>query len=180
VYLDGAESAPSSPESAGFGRAPESLFVEPWSPDRPLDTPRGLADPQRGVHALEEAMRRTAERWGDWRLPWGDVHRARHGGLDLPVSGCDGLLGCFRVLWFTDDDDGLRRVRGGDGWVFAVEFGEVPRAFTILAYGQSDREDSPHHTDQLQLFVDGEGKEVSFTPEAVEATTERTYRPGHR
>ncbi len=180
AYLEGAESAPASPESAGFGATPESLFVQPWSQERPMETPRGLANPQRGVDALEEAMRATAERWSDWRLPWGEVHRARRGDLDLPVSGCDGLLGCFRVLWFTDDDDGLRRIRGGDGWVFAVEFGQVPRAFTILAYGQSDREDSPHHTDQLPLFVDGHRKEVSFTPEAVDAATERGYRPGHR
>ena len=178
AYVDGAESASASPESAGFGATPESLFVEPWSPDRPMATPRGLAEPERGVDALEEAMRRTAERWGDWRLSWGEVHRARHGDLDLPVSGCDGILGCFRVLWFTDDDDGLRRIRGGDGWVFAVEFGDVPRAFTILAYGQSDREHSPHHIDQLSLFVEGGRKDVAFTPEAVEAVTRLRYRPG--
>lgn len=177
-YLGGAERTSSSPESAGFSATPESVFATAWSAEAPVGTPLGLADPARATLALSEAMERTTERWGSWDVAWGEVHRARHGGLDLPVGGCDGILGCFRVLWFTDDDDGRRRVRGGDGWVFAVEFGETPRAYTVLAYGQSAREDSPHHMDQLRLFVEGGRKTVAFTEEAVGAAATRSYRPG--
>jgi acyl-homoserine-lactone acylase len=94
------------------------------------------------------------------------------------VGGCDGVLGCFRVLWFVEDEDGLRRIRGGDGWVFAVEFTDPPRAYTVLAYGQSDREDSPHHTDQLRMFVEGRMKPIAFTEEQTRDRLLREYRPG--
>ena len=74
-------------------------------------------------------------------------------------------MGCFRVLNFDDDGDGKRRVDGGDGWVIAVEFTDPPRAYSILGYGQSAKEDSPHHWDQAALFARGEMKSVAYTTE---------------
>lgn len=177
-YLAGGERARASPESAGFPATAESLFREPWRPDAPMTTPRGLADPLRAAAAFVEAVPATRERWGSWAVAWGDVHRARLGGLDLPVGGCDGLLGCFRVLWFSDDEDGLRRVRGGDGWVSAVEFGDRPRAYTVLAYGQSGRPGHPHSEDQLRMFVEAGRKEIAFSEEDIRRTLVRSYRPG--
>jgi acyl-homoserine-lactone acylase len=179
-YLAGAGRASPGPASAGFPAPAQALFRVPWSVDEPVTSPRGLADPERAATAFVEAVEAVRERWGSWDVAWGDVHRARHGGLDLPVGGCDGILGCFRVLWFVDDDDGLRRVRGGDGWVFAVEFTDPPRAYTVLAYGQSAREDSPHHTDQLRMFVEGRMKPIAFTEEEIRARLQREYRPGAR
>ena len=70
---------------------------------------------------------------------------------------------------------------GGDGWVLAVEFGSangVPRAYSVLAYGESAREDSPHHDDQAAMFARGEMKRVRFTEADIVAGTVRTYRPG--
>lgn len=177
-YLAGGERAAGTPASAGFPATPASLFRVPWTSDRPDATPRGLADPGRAATAFAEAVAATRERWGGWGVAWGDVHRARLGGLDVPVGGCDGLLGCFRVLWFSEDEDGLRRVRGGDGWVSAVEFGDPPRAYTVLAYGQSAREGDPHALDQLEMFARGGMKQVAFTEADIEATLVRSYRPG--
>ncbi len=181
-YVEGGEAAPGSPASSGFDATAGSLFEVPWSPERPLDTPRGLADPDRAVEAFRWAVSEATRRYGGWDLPWGAVHRARIGELDLPVGGCAGALGCFRVLWFVDHDEDPRRlqVRGGDGWVLAVEFGEVPRAYSVLAYGQSNRADSPHFNDQLRLFTENHMKPVAFTPEEVRSATIREYRPGRR
>ncbi len=180
AYLAGGERAPASPASVGFPARAESLFAEPWRLDAPLATPRGLSHPARAVEAFDQTLPRLRERWGGWDLAWGDVHRARVGSTDLPVGGCDGLLGCFRVLWFNDDADGRRRVRGGDGWVSAVEFGPTPRAYTHLAYGQSIREGHPHSEDQLRDFMEGRMTPVAFTPEEVEAALLTRYRPGIR
>lgn len=181
-YEDTADSSSvdSSPESTGFSATPERLFKEVWSPDRPAETPRGLADPDRAVKAFEWAVEKANERYGSWNLAWGDVHRARIGEKDLAVGGCTGLLGCFRVLWFIDheDDDQKREVRGGDGWVLAVEFGDIPRAYSVLAYGQSIKEDSPHFNDQLELFTNNEMKQVAFTEEDIMDQFVREYHPG--
>lgn len=170
----------SSPESVGYSATPEKLFEQPWSYDNPDSTPYGLADPVRAAETFEWAVEETSERYGNWNLPWGDVHRAVIGDLDVAVAGCTGLLGCYRVLWFTDhrDDDQKLEVRGGDGWVFAVEFGEVQKAYTILAYGQSINEDSPHFNDQLIIFANNEMTPVAITEEEVQNQLIREYRPG--
>ena len=156
----------------------DSVFAEPWSADRPFETPRGIRDREVAVASFVVAVEEVRERWGALDVPWGEVHRVRHGVEDLPVGGCTGAYGCFRVLWFEEDEDGRRRVRGGDGWVFAVEFGEVPRAYSILAYGQSARPESPYHDSQAPLFARNVMKPVAFTEADIEASTVVRYRPG--
>jgi acyl-homoserine-lactone acylase len=160
------------------GREADSVFAEPWRADAPATTPRGLKEPSRAVEALTWAVEETTRRHGAYDVAWGEVHRVRLGKVDVPVGGCSGALGCFRVLNFRTDPDGKRSVIGGDGWVLAVEFGDVPRAYSVLAYGQSAREDSPFHDDQAAMFARGEMKPVAFTERDIDAQTIRRYRPG--
>ncbi|MFL5580228.1 MAG: penicillin acylase family protein [Gemmatimonadaceae bacterium] len=160
------------------GRPADSLFAEPWRADAPVATPRGLRDPARAADAFAAAVDETARRHGAVDVAWGDVHRVRVGAVDEPVGGCSGFMGCFRVLNFRTDADGKRSAVGGDGWVLAVEFGDVPRAYSVLAYGESAREDSPHHADQAAMFARGEMKRVAFTEQDVDRATVRRYRPG--
>ncbi len=158
---------------------PDSVeWTERWTPSQPTETPRGLGDPRAGVEALREAMRQSTARWGRWDLPWGDVHRARLGDLDLPAPGCSNLTGCFRVLEYGEGSDGREVVRRGDGWIFAVEFTEPLEARTILAYGQTDDPASAHHTDQLAMFLDGRFKTALLAWPAIEAAALRRYHPG--
>ena len=124
------------------------------------------------------AIAETVAHFGAWDVAWGDVHRVRRGGVDVPVGGCAGALGCYRVINFRTDDDGRRRAVGGDGWVLAVEFTSPPRSYSVLAYGQSNREASPYHADQAAMFARGEMKAVAYTRADVERAADRRYRPG--
>lgn len=160
------------------GVTADSMFAEAWTTARPAATPRGLKDPARAAQAFAWAVGETARRYGDAGVAWGDVHRVRMGTVDVPVGGCSGALGCFRVLNFRNDPDGKRSAIGGDGWVLAIEFGDQPRAYSVLAYGQSPREDSPYHSDQAAMFARGEMKRVAFLPADVEAQTVKRYNPG--
>ncbi len=162
------------------GASADTMFAEPWSLDSPLSTPRGLANPTRAAEAFTAAVAETAERYGSFDVAWGDVHRVRMGPVDVPVGGCGGALGCFRVLNFGTDPDGRRSVIGGDGWVLAVEFGDIPRAYSVLAYGQSPNPASPYHSDQAELFARGEMKRVAWTERDVDAQAVRRYRPGQQ
>jgi acyl-homoserine-lactone acylase len=155
------------------------VFAESWSVDKPASTPRGLKNPTVAARTFAQAVTETTKRYGDPGIAWGDVHRVRLGKVDVPVGGCSGVLGCFRVLNFADTPDGKRQVIGGDGWILAIEFGkEVPTAYSVLAYGESSREDSPYHSDQAEMFAKGEMKRVAFTPADVDAQTVKRYNPG--
>jgi len=154
------------------------FFRIPWSETVPTETPRGLAAPGLAARVFPGAVATTVERFGAWDVAWGDVHRVRRGNVDEPIGGCAGRLGCYRVINFHEDEDGLRRAVGGDGWVLGVEFTSPPRALSVLAYGQSSHEASANHADQAAMFARGEMKEVAFTREDVERGAERRYRPG--
>jgi acyl-homoserine-lactone acylase len=154
------------------------LFSTPWSATDPLRTPRGLADPARAADSFAWAVSETARLYGSWDVAWGDVHRVRRGNVDVPVGGC--RLECLRALSFTAAPDGKLVATAGDGWVLAVEFGDVPRAYSVLAYGQSPKPESPWHASQAEMFAKGEMKKVAFTQQDVDANAVSRYRPGEK
>jgi acyl-homoserine-lactone acylase len=162
------------------GQQPPAIFAQAWSESDPLKTPRGLADPARAAEAFAWAVEETARRHGRWDVAWGEVHRVRRGAVDVPVGGCSGALGCFRVLGYARDPDGKLAANTGDGWVLAVEFGETPRAYSVLAYGQSPNPESLWHADQAAMFARGEMKKVAFTARDVDAQAVTRYRPGEK
>jgi acyl-homoserine-lactone acylase len=155
-------------------------YAVPWKASEPVRTPRGLGDAQQAAASFAWAVGETAQRYGRYDVAWGEVHRLRRGSVDVPIGGCTGALGCFRVIQYARDTDGKLVANGGDGWVLAVEFGETPRAYSVLAYGESPKPDSPWHADQAEMFARGEMKKVAFTPADVDAAAVTRYRPGEK
>jgi acyl-homoserine-lactone acylase len=158
----------------------EKRFAKVWNAAEPLKTPSGLADPDRAVASFTWAVAETARRYGSWDVAWGDVHRVRRGNVDVPVGGCASSMGCFRALAFTRETDGKLSASGGDGWILAVEFDDVPRAVSVLAYGESSRRDSPWFADQAEMFAKGQLKPVAFTAKDIDAQAVVRYRPGEK
>lgn len=173
-------------EYSGFKPGATSLlpddkrFAKVWSVDDPYNTPRGMADTKRAVDSFVWAVEETKKRYGSYDVAWGDVHRVRRGKVDVPVGGCGNELGCFRILSFTRDADGKLAASGGDGWVLAVEFGDTPRAYSVLAYGQSRLPASTWHADQAEMFAKGEMKKVAFTETEINTGAVVRFRPGEK
>lgn len=158
---------------------PDSLrYAKRWTSSDPTRTPVGLSDKARAADAFAWAVTETARRHGSWDVTWGEVHRVRRGSVDVPVGGCGGALGCFRVLNFARDADGKLSANGGDGWVLAVEFTDVPKAYSVLAYGESPDTASRWHADQAARFAAGDLKRVAFAEKDVDAQAVVRYRPG--
>ncbi len=177
-YVRTGPQAPPSAASVGFPVPAAALFARAWTAAEPLATPRGLGDPRRAAEAFAWAVAEVQRKYGSVDVAWGTFHRVRHVSVDVPVGGCSGFLGCFRVLNFREEPDGTRTVVGGDGWVLAVEFTTPVRAYSVLAYGESSRPGSPHHDDQAAMFAANRMKPVAFTEADVERATVRRYRPG--
>lgn len=156
------------------------LHAVEWSEADPINTPTGLANPAIAAEAFAWAVAETARRHGAWDVAWGEVNRVRRGTVDVPVGGCTGALGCFRVLTLNNAPDGKRVAGGGDGWVIAVEFAPEPRAYSILAYGQSPDTTSPWHANQAAMFANNEMKRVAWTEADIARATVQRYRPGQR
>ncbi|NNF28246.1 MAG: hypothetical protein HKN73_13560 [Gemmatimonadetes bacterium] len=154
------------------------LWARPWDLQEPVTTPRGLGRPDKAVSAMEAAIRSLSRREVSPDARWGDVHRIVRGDVDEPAFGCEPTLGCFRALSFEELEDGRLAANRGDAWVLFVEFGDHPRARTVLSYGQTARRGSPHYDDQAGMFARGELKSVAWTDEEIALTEIRRYRPG--
>ena len=112
------------------GTRADTMYAEPWIADAPGDDAARTSSPARAPSRRSPGRStETTRRYGALDVAWGDVHRVRRGNVDVPVGGCSGDIGCFRVLNYRDDPDGKRQAIGGDGWVLAVEFGDEPRAY---------------------------------------------------
>jgi len=143
-----------------------------------MATPSGIGSASQAFETFAQTVE-NMDRFGmALDVPWGEVHRVVRGDVDEPVSGCGPALGCFRTLSYEVAEDNRLVANRGDAWVFAVEFGDVPRAYSVLAYGQSPKEDSPHHADQAAMFARGEMKAIAWTDEDIERLAVRRYRPG--
>jgi len=150
-------------------RALGEVFVTPWDRSDPMETPRGLADPDLAVQVLSEVARKVVEDHGALDVPFGEVYRVRRDDLDLPGNGVSGGAGVFRAAGYAQAADGRYQVTGGDTFVLAIEFGEPIRAMAVLGYGNASREGSPHRTDQLHFFSEKRLRPVWRTREEIEA-----------
>lgn len=154
-------------EPLGFG----ALNGE-WEMDDPFNTPRGLADPAGAVAALEtvaaqlEALRVIG---GGLDVAYGDVFRVRAGEFDLPANGGEDLLGTFRTLTFSLDDDRRFRATQGDSYQAIVEFGDSVRARVLLSHGNATQPGSPHYGDQLVLYSEKRFRDAWLTRADIEA-----------
>ena len=161
------------------GKRSHEQFVQVWNENHPTDTPRGLADKPGAVKALEAAMAELKERYGRWDMPWGDVHRLRFDdGTDLPIGGAGNDLGAFRIIVYREADDGKLVANSGDSAVLAVEFSNPPRAYSVLAYSQSEVLGSPHYSDQAETFADERMTPVAFTEAQIQEALIAEYHPG--
>lgn len=170
-----------------YSQARLQPFAVPWDAANPAATPSGLSDPALAVKGLEDAVRWTRQRYGSEDVAWGEVNRFRFGALDLPADGASGTYGLFRVVQFTEMQDG-KGVAGqvrpdeppvgfGDGWIITVQFSRPVKAFSLVAYGETTRSDSVHSSDQIRLFADHTLRPVWFTEAEIRANLERQYHP---
>lgn len=155
----------------------DPVYAVAWDERHPASTPHGIGDGETALHALSRAVWAMEEAYGALDVPWGEVHRLRRGDIDVPIGGYTGNFGAFRVIGYRRDSDGKMVAAGGDSYVFAVEFSSPIRAYSILAYSQSDDPKSPHHTDQSVLFAKEQWKPMWFSEDDIAKHTERSYRP---
>jgi len=128
-------------------------FAVPYDLSAPLTTPRGLRNPAQAAAQLDAAAQETVRLYGTLDVPWGQVMRFRHAGLDLPANGGFGNLGIFRVITFGEVHGNTRSQTHGETWISAVEFGTPVRARVLMTYGNSSQPDSPHAKDQLPFLA---------------------------
>ena len=176
-------------------------YEELYGRGYPVETlkPEYVGDMAARFLALEQAASKLTELYGDWRVPYGDIHRIqRHANQpassgvpfsddepSLPLAGVRGPLGVAFTLYHspptTLENGEVRKLRyaaTGASYMAVYEFGEKARGASYLHYGQSHRPESPHFFDQARLLSERRFKPAWLYWDDVEAHTTRAYRPG--
>jgi len=144
------------------------------------------------LNALGDVLEELKKKYGDWKIPWGEINRFQRitGNIEawhddnlasLPVgfaSAAWGMLPSFVSRSFPNTKK--RYGTGGNSFICAVEFGKKVRARSLLAGGQSGDPGSPHFFDQGLMYTKGQFKEVLFYKEDVLQNAARSYQPGKR
>ena len=121
------------------------------------------------ILALKDAAQDLARGQETGVHKYGDLFRIGRGPLSLPVSGGavrEVRISSLRAVTFTAEGSPGHRVfkaSGGPAGSQVVLLSQPVRSFTVVPYGQSDDEHSPHYADQMQdLFSRGTWKPSWF------------------
>ncbi len=131
---------------------------------------------------IEEHLREAADHlmthFGRLDPPMSELLRLRQGDVDLPLSGGSDTLRAM-TTW-TVEEDGRLSLRHGDSFIQWVEWpadGSRVRSESIQPFGAATtRAQSPHYTDQMELYATERLKPVHFWEEDVRRHAESTRR----
>ena len=158
-----------------------------------------VQEPKKKFQALIDAANKVKQTFGDWKVPYGDVHRMqRHADVadffQIPFSdnkpsigspGLPGPLGVVFNMYFTPSID-LPPVKimkkhyavVGHSYVSTIEFTDRIQAGSLTQFGASSDPKSPHFMDQAKLLTQRQFKPQWFYWDDVEKNCKEVYHPG--
>lgn len=149
----------------------------------------GLPEQDR-LKTFRKALDEIEQKFGSWNTAWGEVNRFQRidgtigASFDddkpsVPVGLTTGRWGALAAYGMRTQQK-TKKIYGtrGNSFVAVVEFGDKVRAKTLLAGGQSGDPASPHFDDQVEMYVNGTFKEVSYYKTDVEQQSSGAYHPG--
>jgi acyl-homoserine-lactone acylase len=105
----------------------------------------------------------------------GELQRHSRGKVDLPVSGGPDVLAAMKAI---ERKDGRLRADSGDSYIELVRYSAVGVEIeSINAFGASAKPDSPHYTDQMEMYVNRQLKKMTLDKEMVYKNAESIYHP---
>lgn len=136
---------------------------------------------------LVETIGDIKKRFGSWKTSWGEINRYQRTNernfddntASLPVglaSATWGSLPSFQARRMSNTN--RRYGYSGNSFIACVEFGKKIKAKSVVTGGESFDPSSKHFTDQAQMYIDGNLKDVFFYKEDILKHVERTYHPG--
>jgi acyl-homoserine-lactone acylase len=173
------------------------LWAVDFDPQDPVNTPHTLAPGDLALENLAAAAKLLESRGLAVDVPLGEVQYADKAGRRIPIHGGDGaydglmnMQGNSRNTTTLEPMEYPAPVRGsrfltekgypvvhGSSFLMALEYTDQgPRAKAFLTYSQSGDPQSPHFTDQTELFSKKQWRPILFREDQIASAIEREYR----
>lgn len=144
--------------------------------------------PKEQLALLAQVVQELKQAFGTWEVPWGSINRFQRikegetfsdSHPSWAVTATPGPLGSLNAYSSRKVPQAKARYGvNGNTFVAVIEFGKTLKAKTVLTGGASTDPNSPHFTDQVKGYINGQFKEIFFYKKDVMNNAEKTYRPG--
>lgn len=127
------------------------------------------------VDALTYAQKYLKKHFGTVHVKLGDVQRHTRGNVNLPAYGAFDVLAAGGV---NVKKNGTLRLTSGESHIQLVRFSkDGVEIESVVPYGASDNPDSPHFTDQMEMYTKGQLKHMTLDREELFQNAEKVYHP---
>lgn len=129
--------------------------------------------------ALFKALKVTKEHlkkhFNSDRIQLGDLQKLARGTKELPIFGLPDVVTAMRGVPYKD---GRIKITHGESYIGLVRFTPTKTYYeSVISFGNSRRPESPHYTDQMELYANFKTKTMSFDRVDVLKTAKRRYAP---
>ena len=160
------------------------LFSANFDKENPITTPSGLAENQRTLTALAEAVTLLVDNGIPLDIPLGELQKAHRAGKSFPVHGGNRYEGIANLQVTKShiaspvfsgsnervgDSETLSssgyNIAHGSSFIMTLNYTENgPDAQAILSYSQSGSPDSQYFSNQTELYRDKVWRDIYFKP----------------
>lgn len=127
------------------------------------------------VEILRAAKNKMLAGFNRTNLQLGDIQKLVRGNVALPLPGLPDVLAPMYSLPYKD---GMYKGNQGDAYIELVRFTkDGPMIESINVYGASARKDSPHYTDQMEMYVNQQTKKMTLDKATVYQQAVKKYNP---
>ena len=124
---------------------------------------------------LKEVKLKMIESFGTINVRLGDYQKLVRGNKEISIFGMPDVITAMRGV---DYKDGKIKITHGESYIELVKFvdGKV-EIESVISYGSSDHEDSPHYNDQMEMYSKFETKKMTFNKEEIYKNSKKIYNP---
>ncbi len=128
------------------------------------------------IESLAYTEKYMNKHFGKLNVSLGEYHFLVRGDKQLPVWGINDVL---TAMHDEPMKRGRMRVRAGESHILMIRYPKegLPIIETVNVYGASDDPDSPHYSDQMEMFVNQELKPMTLDLDKVRKNAVRIYNP---
>ena len=124
---------------------------------------------------LKEVKLKMIESFGTINVRLGDYQKLVRGNKEISIFGMPDVITAMRGV---DYKDGKIKITHGESYIELVKFvdGKV-EIESVISYGSSDHEGSPHYNDQMEMYSKFETKKMTFSKEEIYKNSKKIYNP---
>jgi len=124
---------------------------------------------------LREAKQTMLKDFGKTNIELGEVQKLVRGTKEIPLPGLPDVLA---PMYSVPYKDGKWKGNQGDAYIELVRFTkDGPQIESLNVYGASAKKDSPHYTDQMEMFTRQQTKKMTLNKAEVYNNAKSIYHP---